>query len=113
MLSTRDRRCDRHSLLDVAEFLATRLKQMPMHGTAVDMRVREGTSQISRAEKELNDLVSDIEWKDLDVVIPACASPPSLRIRAMPHSLACGRRGDEAGWRRGQRRALQRAHPGR
>ena len=42
MLSTRDRRCDRHSLLDVAEFLATRLKQMPMHGTAVDMRVREG-----------------------------------------------------------------------
>ena len=52
-----------------------------MHGTTVDMRVREGTSQISRAEKELNDLVRDIEWKDLDVVIPACASPPSLRIR--------------------------------
>ena len=61
-----------------------------MHGTAVDMRVREGTSQISRAEKELNELVSDIEWKDLDVVIPACASPPPLRIRAMLTLFACG-----------------------
>ena len=108
MLERRSRKANRQSLLDIARFLASRIKGMPEYGTADDIRVREGASIISRAEKALEKETEQVEWRECDFVIPACT--PRLVATAAWNSLTLARvralRGDEAPEGAGELQAL-------
>ena len=73
-VTRKDPEANRQSLLDIARFLASRIKGMPEFGTADDIRVREGASIISKAEKALEKETEQVEWRECDFVIPACTS---------------------------------------
>ena len=108
MLERRSRKANRQSLLDIARFLASRIKGMPEYGTADDIRVREGASIISKAEKALEKETEQVEWRECDFVIPACTSRLVATAAWNSLTLACVRalRGDEAPKGAGELQAL-------
>ena len=73
-----------------------------------DIRVREGASIISKAEKALEKESEQVEWRECDFVIPACTSHLVATAAWNSLTLACVRalRGDEAPEGAGELQAL-------